>query len=151
MDHDELLDTLNDLIETCKDGEYGFRACAENAKSNALTPLLMRRAEEFRVAALELQERVIALGGTPETRGSVPGALHRGWVSVRSALSTYDDLAVLTECERGERVAVSSYRAALEKPLPEPLRSLIERQHRGAENNLDRVCALRDGLQANQP
>ena len=26
MSNDDIIDTLNDLIETCKDGEYGFHA-----------------------------------------------------------------------------------------------------------------------------
>jgi hypothetical protein len=30
MDNDDVIDTLNKLIETCKDGEFGFRACAEH-------------------------------------------------------------------------------------------------------------------------
>ncbi len=35
MDNKEVVSTLNDLIETCKDGEYGFRECAEHAKSES--------------------------------------------------------------------------------------------------------------------
>lgn len=150
MDDDDILDTLNDLIETCKDGEYGFRSCAEHAKSGDLAALLTRRAEDCRLAAGELQGHVVALGSKPETGGTVPGALHRGWVSVRSTLAAYDDLAVLDECERGERTAVAKYGAALEKPLPEPLLSVIERQYEGAERNLEQVRALRDSLQLNR-
>lgn len=149
MDEDDLIDTLNDLIETCKDGEYGFRSCAENVDSRELATLFERRAEDCREAARELQEHVVTLGGDPDTSGSVSGALHRGWVAVRSTLSTYDDLAVLKECERGEDVAVTNYRKALEKPLPEPVRSLVERQYQGAKRNYEQVCALRDGMQAN--
>src|SRR5678810_541401 len=33
MTNENVIDTLNTLIETCKDGEYGFRTCAENVKS----------------------------------------------------------------------------------------------------------------------
>ena len=29
MSNDDIIDTLNDLIETSKDGEYGFRTSAE--------------------------------------------------------------------------------------------------------------------------
>ena len=34
----EVIDTLNDLIETCKDGEYGFRVSAEQAIFDLLEP-----------------------------------------------------------------------------------------------------------------
>ena len=30
LDTKEVISTLNDLIETCKDGEKGFRVCAED-------------------------------------------------------------------------------------------------------------------------
>ena len=36
MSNDDVVDELNDLIETCKDGEYGFRTCAEHVKSTQL-------------------------------------------------------------------------------------------------------------------
>ena len=37
---------------------------------------------------------------------------------MRATLSTYDDKAVLEECERGEDNALARYRKALQKPLP---------------------------------
>lgn len=147
MDNDEVVSTLNDLIETCKDGEYGFRSCAENVDSDDLAVFFNQRAEQCRQAAAELQQQVAAYGGKPDTSGSVSGAMHRGWVAVRSTLSTYDDLAVLKECERGEDVAVMSYRKALEKPLPEPVRTIVQRQYEGCQRNYEQVCALRDRQQ----
>ena len=36
MTNENVIDTLNTLIETCKDGEYGFRTCAEHVKSAQL-------------------------------------------------------------------------------------------------------------------
>lgn len=147
MNNDDVISTLNDLIETCKDGEYGFRSCADNAESIELKTLFAKRAEECGQAARELQEQVVQLGGEPDTGGSTSGALHRGWVAIRSSLTSYDDLAVLKECERGEDIAVASYRDALQKPLPEPLRSLVERQYQGAQRNHDQVHQLRDNAQ----
>ena len=109
MDNDDVVSTLNDLIETSKDGEYGFRSCADHAESPKLKTLFNSRAEDCRQAARELQEQIVKFGGEPDTTGSAIGALHRGWVAIRSTLSTYDDLAVLEECERGEDTAVESY------------------------------------------
>ena len=40
---------------------------------------------------------VMDCGGSPEQGGSAMGAVHRGWVSVKSVFSTYDDKAVLNE------------------------------------------------------
>lgn len=146
MTRDQVISTLNHLIETCKDGQYGFHSCAENVDSSELASLFSRRAEECGQAAIELQQQVVQLGGKPDTSGSASGALHRGWVAVRSALSMYDDRAVLEECERGEDTAVDNYRSALEEPLPEPVHSLVERQYEGAKRNHDQIRALRDSL-----
>ncbi|MEW6706635.1 MAG: PA2169 family four-helix-bundle protein [Pseudomonadota bacterium] len=144
MDRDDVVDVLNDLIENCKDGEYGFNACAENAKSAELKSVFSARADECRRAAEELQAQVVALGGKPADSGTAAGAVHRGWVAVRSTLSTYDDKAMLQECERGEDTAVRRYRVALTKPLPEDVRALVERQLMGAQHNHDQIKALRD-------
>jgi uncharacterized protein (TIGR02284 family) len=141
-----VIETLNDLIETCKDGEYGFRASAEQAKSGALKATLMARADECRVASEQLRAHVVQLGGKPEDSGSMLGAVHRGWVAMRAKLSSYDDLAVLEECERGEDAALSSYREALDSELPAPLRNLVEHQYAGAKRNHDQIRRLRSTL-----
>jgi uncharacterized protein (TIGR02284 family) len=144
MSNDDVVDVLNDLIETCKDGEYGFNSCAEHAKAAELKNVFSVRAQDCRRAAEELQAQVVALGGKPDTSGTAAGAIHRGWVAVRSALTGYDDHAMLEECERGEDVAVKKYREAMEKPLPEAIRSLVERQALGAQRNHDQIKMLRD-------
>jgi hypothetical protein len=86
MNHDDVIDTLNDLIETSKDGEYGFVACAEHMSNANTKQLFVRRAAECRAAAAELQALVVRLGGSAEDSGSVAGAAHRGWVAVRARL-----------------------------------------------------------------
>ena len=48
-------------------------------------------------SATELEHEIRRLGGEPAAGGTVAGALHRGWVSVKSALSIQDDKAVLQE------------------------------------------------------
>ena len=147
MDNGAVISTLNDLVETCKDGEFGFHACAEQADAIDLEALFARRADQCREAARELQDLVLRLGGKPDSRGTTAGALHRGWVALRSKLARYDDLAVLKECERGEDVAIARYRDALASPLPESVRELVERQYQGAQRNHDQIRDLRDSLQ----
>jgi uncharacterized protein (TIGR02284 family) len=145
MDNDEIVDTLNDLIETCKDGEYGFNACAEHTGSPELRTLFTDRAAECRAAATELGSLVVQYGGRPEDDGSASGALHRGWVAVRGVLARSSDTAMLEECERGEDVALARYRAALTgETLPEPVRRVVERQIEGVRHNHDMIRTLRD-------
>lgn len=146
MDNDDVVDVLNDLLESSRDGEYGFHASAEHAESGELKGIFQRHSRECAAAAVELEHEIRRLGGDPASGGSVSGALHRGWVSVKTALSTSDDKAVLEECERGEDAAVARYRKALKANLPADIRALLERQSQGAQRNHDEVRALRDGF-----
>lgn len=148
MSTENVIDTLNDLIETCKDGEYGFRSCAEHVKSPEIRTLLIARAGDCQTAANELQSYVSQYGGQPEDGGSASGAVHRGWVAVKGKLVGFTDLAMLEECERGEDVAKARYRAALKEDLPEPVRAVIDRQYQGVLRNHDQVRELRDRLKA---
>ncbi|NML13531.1 ferritin-like domain-containing protein [Azohydromonas caseinilytica] len=148
MSNDEVIDTLNDLIETCKDGEYGFRTSSEHAKNPELKTLLLDRANDCQRGASELQSLVVQLGGEADTGGSALGAMHRGWVAVKATLSSYDDKAILEECERGEDTALTSYRNALAKPLPPQIQAVVDRQYQGVKRNHDQVRELRNRLRA---
>jgi uncharacterized protein (TIGR02284 family) len=144
MTNDDIVDTLNDLIEACKDGEFGFDACAKHTQSSELRSLFLQRAAECRTAAAELQPHVVQYGGKPDQGGSASGALHRGWVAVRGSLVGFSDQAMLDECERGEDAALARYRKALKQELPEPLLALVQRQQLGVQRNHDQIKALRD-------
>ena len=148
MDREDVVETLNDLIENCKDGEYGFRTCAEHAKSANLKSVFSQRAGECAQAAQELQQLVTRFGGKPDTGGSASGAMHRGWVAVRGAMAFDDDQAMLNECERGEDIALNRYRKALEEDLPAEVEQVVRRQYEGARRNHDQIKALRDSHKA---
>jgi uncharacterized protein (TIGR02284 family) len=147
-DRDDVIDALQDLVECCKDGEYGFRACAEQAQRQDLKSTFLQRADDCRSAAQELNEQIRSLGGKTEDGGSVAGALHRGWVSVKATLSTYDDKAVLEECERGEDNAKARYTKALRQQLPANIKLIVERQMQGLQRNHDQIKMLRDQFRA---
>ena len=144
MNATDAIDTLNDLIEVAKDGEYGFRTSAEHAQDPALQQLLRQRAAECAQSARELQEEVIALGGRAEEGGSAAGAIHRGWVSIKSKLSRHSDSELLEEVERGEDKALESYQEAAQQDLPASARSIVSRQLEGVRRNHEQIRALRD-------
>lgn len=143
-DRDDVIDVLQDLVECSKDGEYGFRACAEQAKREDLRSVFLQRADGCRIGAQELNGLIRQLGGQTEDGGSALGAMHRGWVAVKTTLTSYDDKAVLEEAERGEDNAKARYRKAAQKPLPENVRQVVERQLQAVERNHDQIKQLRD-------
>ena len=149
MDNKDVISTLNDLIETCKDGEEGFRTCAEDIKDAQMKSFFTTsRAQSCAEAAAELQQEVRSLGGDPETSSSISSALHRRWVDIKSVVTGKDDEAILNECERGEDVAKRSYANALEKDLPANIRTIVERQNQGVLKNHDQVKAMRNQVRA---
>jgi uncharacterized protein (TIGR02284 family) len=143
-DRGDVVDVLKDLVECCKDGEYGFRECAEQARDPQLRSTFLQRADDCRRGAQELNDCVRQYGGSIEEGGSAMGAMHRGWVSIKSKLTTYDDKAVLEEAERGEDNAKARYAKALQKNLPADVRPVVERQMQGVQRNHDQVKMLRD-------
>lgn len=145
---DKTISILNDLIETSKDGDRGFTKSAADTRNPELKSVFTEGASRCREAVRELQALVRAQGGDPDKTGSVSGALHRGWISLREAVTSRDDEAILEECERGEDYAKAQYRKALEHELPSSVREVIDRQYRGVIVNHDRVRALRDRYHA---
>jgi len=148
MTNDEVVSALNNLIETCKDGEEGFRTCGMDASDPRLKTFFTNRAQTCAAAALELQNLVRAFGGDADTSSSLGAAVHRRWIDIKALITGKDDRAVLTECERGEAMAVTSYQQALGRNLPESVRAVVERQYQGVLQNHDQVKSLRDQYRA---
>jgi uncharacterized protein (TIGR02284 family) len=144
MDRDDVISTLNDLIETSKDGEEGFRTCADNVKNPTLKTFFLQKSERCREGAVQLQQIVREMGGDPERTSSTAGAMHRFWVNIRASLSGMDDHAILAECERGEDAAKRSYEKALQQDLPGDVRMAVDRQFREVIANHNRVKELRN-------
>ncbi|WP_077001216.1 PA2169 family four-helix-bundle protein [Variovorax sp. KK3] len=141
---DEVVDVLNDLIENSRDGEYGFRTCAEEVESPEFKRLFNDRAAGCAQAASELSQLITAYGGKPAEGGTATGAMHRGWVHVKGMVGANSDLSMLEECERGEDAAIARYRKALKQELPADVRSVVERQAEGAQRNHDQIRDLRN-------
>ena len=145
---DDVTSVLNDLIETSRDGEQGFRTAAEDTRNPELRTVFLARAEDCARAVADLRHVISRLGGEPQERGSLAGAVHRGWVNLKAAAGGRTDLAILEECERGEDVAKARYRKALEAQLPDDIRTIVQKQFDGVQRNHDQVRDLRDRYRA---
>lgn len=144
MDRDDVIDTCNGLIETCKDGEAGFQACADNAKNTVLKTFFLEKSARCREGATQLRQIVREMGGSPENDSSFSGDMHRFWMNIKSSLTDMDDHAILAECEKGEDAAKKAYQEALALALPGDVRMVIDRQYREVVANHDRVKELRN-------
>src|ERR1051326_7465703 len=117
VNRDELIACLNDLIETCRDGEKGFVAAAEHIRDEHLKTYFRRCSYQRAQFASELQAEVRHLGGDPTQTGSVTGAFHRGSMNLKAAIAG-GDAALISECEWGEDSALRNYERVLKQNLP---------------------------------
>ncbi|CAN5801285.1 PA2169 family four-helix-bundle protein [soil metagenome] len=145
MQNDQAVSVLNNLVETCKDGEQGFKEAAEGVKNPALKAKFLQYSRERAQMSSELQAEVRRLGGDPEKSGSMSASLHRGWLGIKSAVTGQDDHAILAEAERGEDVAKSAYEHALKETLPASAQTLVQQQAAKVRQAHDDVRDLRDG------
>lgn len=142
--NDDVISTLNGLIETCRDGQEGFKQAAEGVERSDLKTLFYEYSQQRASFVGDLQSLVQTLGGDPENTGSVAGSLHRGWINIKSVVTGKDDGAILNECERGEDSAKSMYKEALEMSLPAYIQQTLQQQYQSVQEAHDRVRALRD-------
>jgi uncharacterized protein (TIGR02284 family) len=144
----DFVSVLNDLIEVCKDGERGFREAAEGVKNHELRTIFEKYSRQRAEFAAELQVEVSRIGGSPEKSGSAAGALHRGWINLKAAVTGKNDHAILEEAERGEDGAVSGYRDALSKDLPSDFVAIIRKQYDAIQVAHREIRGLRDSVPA---
>ena len=141
----EIISTLNNLIETLKDGQEGFRQSASGVDDPQLKTVFDSFALQRSRFAGELQDEVVKLGEPdPEDSSSATGAMHRAWINIKSAVTSRDRHAILAEAERGEDAAVSAYNDALEENLPAPIRDVVSRQSTEVKAAHDKIRNLRD-------
>jgi uncharacterized protein (TIGR02284 family) len=145
MDNDKAISCLNNLIETCRDGQNGFKEAAENIKNTELKSFFNQLSLDRARFVGDLQQEVQRLGGDPEKTGSTAAALHRAWIDIKGTFTGKSDEAILSECERGEDSAVDAYKDALnDKNLPSDIRVLVEKQFQSVKQTHDRVKQWRD-------
>ena len=140
----EIVSKLTNLIETCKDGQLGFKEAAEGVENAQLKSLFQEFSQQRAQFADELQNAVQSIGAKPEASGHISGAMHRAWINLKSAVTGHDEKAILAECERGEDYAVKAYEEARSLNLPSQLKSVVERQFQQVKAAHDKIHQLEE-------
>src|SRR5437867_12995926 len=94
---------IDDLIETLKDGQEGFKQAAESVKDPQLESLFSEYSQQRARFAVNLRSKA----SSPDEReskmsGSAACAIQRGWIILTYAGTQGDDHAILAETEQAE-------------------------------------------------
>ena len=134
-----------ELVETLKDGTKGFEAAAEKLADSDKPEwaTTLRRIAQQRT---QFAQEIVALGhdygDDVDESGSALAALHRGWLSLKDAVTGDDPSGVLGAAVSGEDHAVSEYEKGLKEDLSDGFRTVVERQHAEIVKARDEVKAL---------
>ena len=135
---------LNELVETLKDGQKGYADAMTDVEDASLKDTFRKYAAQRAEYLTEIEDQMFKLDLKPDEESSVTGTIHRAWIDLKSALTSKDSKAVLTECERGEDYAVKAYQTALKaQDLPAPVKSVVEKQYQGVQAALTDIKSLK--------
>lgn len=145
---------ISDVVETLEDGRMGFEDAAAKLENDGRPDLAIRfrdfSTQRARFSA-ELRDFAVSLGFQIDEGGSAAGALHRGWMALKDALTNDDPNGVLDAAEQGEDHAVAEYERALDHNtdvVPTELRDLLVRQFNEVRAAHDEVRAMRESSEA---
>jgi uncharacterized protein (TIGR02284 family) len=148
MTNESVINVLEELIETSRDGQNGYRDAAEHVKDPELRSFFNQQSTERARFAGELENEVQRLGEPdPKRKGSASGALHRAWLDLKANLGGGDQ-TILNSVEQGEDTAKKAYEKAIAEPLPQNIVAILRRQAQTIFATHDRVKMLRDTRKA---
>jgi len=143
--------TVNDLIETCKGGMKGYETAAGSVENPQLKSEFSRLSQQRATFVNELESTARQYGLTAQDENTLEGvamdaagAVHRGWINLKSAITGNSSEAILNECENGDAAALKTYEQALSvQALPADLISVIEKQHQEILEAKNRITSLK--------
>jgi uncharacterized protein (TIGR02284 family) len=137
-------ETVNGLIEICRDGQQGFDAAVRVIENGELKTELREFSGRWSEFAAQLSGAMEQMGLMPHVHGSFIGAMRHGWIHLMKMVPGNTDHAVLTVCEREVSTAVEDYADAIDGALPDPIAALVAKQYETIRATHDRLCGMRD-------
>ncbi len=146
MTQKDVIHSLNELLRISKDGEQGYRSAAENIRNSELDTVFSGYAKQRAAFARDLEEEIERLGGDAENSGTLGGAVHRGWMDLKAALSGGSAHAILAACESGDDSAEAAYAQFATTGISGKTRVLVERQWQQIKEAHTRVRRLKNEM-----
>jgi uncharacterized protein (TIGR02284 family) len=130
------------LIETCGDGERGYRRAASETKDEGYKLVFTRLADERGRFAQRLWQSLHRVDPAPRADGTLLGAMHRGWLEATSALTQSKAGSLVGQCAWGEDAALRNYRAAMRADLPVELHEIVQGQYAAIKKARSEILSL---------
>jgi uncharacterized protein (TIGR02284 family) len=141
MNNSEVIAILNDLVETCIDGQECFRISSDNIQNSEFRRLFNIFSQQRAQFVTELQAEVHRLGGDSRKDSGSIGPLWRTWINLKPS-TPRDEASVIAECQREEEAAVNDYQEALKADLPLDVQYVVKRQYMDIKDAFDRIRIL---------
>lgn len=105
-----VISDLKALLELVNDGKEGYQKAAETTETPELEALFSKLSGERMAYAAELKEHIELHGGTADNEsGGILGGLHRTWLSIKDALSSNENSALIETITTGEKTVIAKY------------------------------------------
>ena len=138
---------LNALAEGLIDSADGYAEAAAETEDVRYRDLFVRRSDERRRIASELQAAVRGLGGQPEEEGSILAKAQRAFMDIKHALMR-DEASVVGSVERGEAHLQARFDRALgDEALSATTRETIRRAQTAVRTGQEEMHVLRRSLE----
>ncbi|GHA44505.1 hypothetical protein GCM10007103_27010 [Salinimicrobium marinum] len=144
---EEMADKLNELLQRNYDSEKGFKNAVDDVDNPQLKSFFKEKAQERYDFGHELKSEIRNFGEAPEKGSSVKADAHRTWMDLKAALSGDNEVAVLEEAIRGEKMAVENYNKVInEIDFPPSTKNLLLKQRNAIQKTLENVKSLEDSF-----
>lgn len=148
VDNSHDIRTLNKLIATTIDSADGYTEAAKDADNTRFAGLFTSRATERREVATGLQAEVRRLGGTPEDDGTALAGIHRMFLTLKAAVVSKDDKAIVREVERGEDHIKAKFEEAMkDRELSPEVQSAIQEGYGSIQRGHDEMRDLKHAME----
>jgi len=142
MNNKEIVKSLNQLIETCTDGQERFRVSAEKINNHEFRRLFNIFSHQRGQFIVELQTEVHRLGGHPPGDAQLSEVQKQAAQRTGSEITEGDEASIVDGCQRCEESAVNSYQQVLDNELPLDVQYVVKRQYMDIKDAFDRLRIL---------
>lgn len=136
---------LNALLEKNYDSEKGYLLAAEKVKDQDLKLFFNQRAKERYDFGHELKDEIRKFREAPDPGTSLKSDIFRGWMNIKSLVSSDNQAAFLKEVLRGEVAALNEYNEILEdRTIPPSTGNILIKHRNSIAAALNQVKSLQE-------